>query len=132
MIAVIAGATGLTGSKLLRMLLDDPAWSGVIALTRRPLGTVHSKLSERMIPDFGNLLNTPDIPPGAVFFCALGTTIKTAGSREAFRRVDHDAILQFGILAKNKQAPALIVVSAAGADPESSVFVQSREGSGGG
>jgi len=128
MIAVIAGATGLTGSKLLHMLLDDPACNGVIAITRSPLGTAHSKLSERVIPDFGNLLNTPDIPPGAVFFCAIGTTIKTAGSREAFRRVDHDAILQFGILAKNTQAPALIVVSAAGADPESRIFYNRVKG----
>ena len=128
MIAVIAGATGLTGSRLIRLLLEDPSFTSVIALTRRPLGITHVKLSERLIQDFWNLSNTPDIPRDAVFFCALGTTIKTAGSQEAFKRVDHDAVLQFGTLAKNSQARALIVVSATGANPESKIFYNRVKG----
>ncbi len=128
MIAVIAGGTGLTGSKILQLLVEDPSFTRVIALTRRPLSLQNPKLEERIITDFENISNTLLIPSGAIFFCALGTTLKNAGSKSAFRSVDFDAVVQFGQLAKKSEAKAFIVISAAGANPDSPIFYNQVKG----
>jgi uncharacterized protein YbjT (DUF2867 family) len=128
MIAVIAGATGLTGSKILRFLLEDPAFTRVIVITRRSLGFQHPKVEERMIGDFSKLSDSLSIPAGATFLCALGTTIKNAGSRAAFRAVDFDAVVQFGQLAKKSEALAFLVISATGANPDSAIFYNQVKG----
>ncbi len=128
MIAVIAGASGLTGSWLLRLLLQDPGFSQVIALTRRPLELTHPKLLELRVSDFTGLSSLPALPEGALFFSALGTTIKTAGSRDAFRQVDFDAILEFGKLAKKNGARGFLLVSATGANPGSRIFYNRVKG----
>ncbi|MBU6155270.1 MAG: hypothetical protein KGP28_13285 [Bdellovibrionales bacterium] len=128
MLAVIAGSTGLTGSKVLHLLANDPAFVRVIALTRRPLDLQHPKIEERIITDFQNISNVLSIPKGATFFCALGTTIKKSGSRIAFRSVDFDAVLQFGLLAKKNEAKAFIAISAAGANPHSQIFYNQVKG----
>jgi uncharacterized protein YbjT (DUF2867 family) len=128
MIAVIAGATGLTGSKILRFLLEDPAFTRVIVITRRSLGFQHPKVEERVIGDFSKLSDSLSIPAGATFLCALGTTLKNAGSRAAFRAVDFDAVVQFGQLAKKSEALAFLVISATGANPDSAIFYNQVKG----
>ena len=128
MVAVIAGATGLTGSKILHFLMDAPSFTRVIALTRRPLGLQHPKVEERIVTNFSSLSDSVSIPAGATFFCALGTTLKKAGSREAFRNVDYDAVVQFGELAKKSEARALLVISATGANPDSQIFYNQVKG----
>ncbi len=128
MIAVIAGGTGLTGSKILQLLVEDPFFTRVIALTRRPLGLQHPKVEERIITDFRNISNVLSIPTGATFFCALGTTLKSAGTRAAFRSVDFDAVVQFGLLAKNSKANAFLGISATGANPDSQIFFNQVKG----
>jgi uncharacterized protein YbjT (DUF2867 family) len=128
MLAVIAGCTGLTGSKILHLLMEDPSFSRVIALTRRPLDFEHPKVDVRIIEDFENIANTLSIPAGATFFCALGTTLKTAGSRPAFRSVDFDAVVQLGLLAKKSEAKSFLVVSATGANPDSQIFYNQVKG----
>ena len=128
MIAVIAGATGLTGSKILRFLLEDPAFTRVIVITRRSLSFQHPKIEEQLITDFSKLSDSLSIPAGATFFCALGTTIKNAGSRAAFRAVDFDAVVQFGQLAKKSEAVAFLVISATGANSDSPIFYNQVKG----
>jgi uncharacterized protein YbjT (DUF2867 family) len=128
MLAVIAGCTGLTGSKILHLLMEDPSFSRVIALTRRPLGFEHPKVDVQIIEDFVNIANTLSIPAGATFFCALGTTLKNAGTRAAFRSVDFDAVVQFGLLAKKSNARAFLVISATGANPDSQIFYNQVKG----
>ena len=128
MIAVIAGATGLTGSKILHLLMIDPAFTRVIVITRSSLGFQHPKVEERLIADFSKLSDSVSIPAGATFFCALGTTLKNAGSRAAFRAVDFDAVVQFGQLAKKSNARALLVISATGASPDSQIFYNRIKG----
>ncbi len=128
MIAVIAGATGLTGSKILRFLLEDPSITRVIVVTRRSLSFQHPKIEERVITDFSKLSDSHSIPAGATFFCALGTTLKNAGSRAAFRAVDFDAVVQFGQLAKKSEAVVFLVISATGANPDSPIFYNQVKG----
>ena len=89
--ALIVGASGLVGRQLLDELLAAPDYTVVTALLRRPLDVRHPKLTQRIV-DF-DTLGTLDLPPADDVFCALGTTIKAAGSQAAFRRVDHDYVL---------------------------------------
>jgi aspartate-semialdehyde dehydrogenase len=85
--AIIARATGLVGERLLELLLQDPAYAKVIALSRRRLAVNDSKL-EQILVDFDELQTLTPTRHVEDVFCSLGTTIKEAGSRAAFRKVD--------------------------------------------
>ena len=115
--ALVLGATGLIGSALLNQLLDSADYSPVVALLRRSSGRSHPRLLER-VTDFASLDNL-DTPPLATVFCALGTTIKIAGSPEAFRRIDYDLPLRLARWARASGANHLLLVSSVGADPKS-------------
>ncbi|VAW28361.1 Nucleoside-diphosphate-sugar epimerases, partial [hydrothermal vent metagenome] len=82
-VVLIAGASGLVGSKLLVLLLESDKCQRVISIGRRKLEVIHPKL-EQLIVNFEHLDNL-DIKPDSIF-CCLGTTIKKAGSKEAFRK----------------------------------------------
>ena len=126
--ALIAGATGLVGGELLELLLADPAVARVRSLVRRPSGRQHAKLSEHVV-DFGNLLATSALePPVDEAYCCLGTTMRAAGSRTAFRRVDHEYVTAFARLALGLGAASLTVISSLGADPESRSFYLRTKG----
>lgn len=120
-IAVVVGATGLVGSTLCRQLIDDARFDQIIVLSRRPLPLEHRRLQVAEI-DF-DLLDewTPDFEIDTVF-CALGTTIAKAGSEDAFRAVDHDLVLTVARLAQRAQCTHFILISSAGADPDSASF----------
>ncbi|XLY87544.1 oxidoreductase [Ectopseudomonas mendocina] len=122
---LIAGATGLTGEHLLDRLLSEPTVARVLAPTRRPLAA-HPHL-ENPVGDLQTLL--PQLS-GQVdtAFCCLGSTIKQAGSQEAFRAVDHDLVLAFARRARELGARHLVVISALGASPDSSVFYSRVKG----
>jgi uncharacterized protein YbjT (DUF2867 family) len=125
--AWLAGATGLVGGALLRRLLDDPAFSKVIAVGRRRADVDHPRLVQATV-DFGSPAAFDGLEaPDAALSC-LGTTIAKAGSREAFRRVDHGAVLAFARAARAKGARVFAHVSALGADPGSRVFYNAVKG----
>jgi uncharacterized protein YbjT (DUF2867 family) len=125
--AVVAGATGLIGKELVRLLLDEPAYTVVTLLVRRPTGLMHPKLDEKVI--VFDLLEQVDADfHGADVFCTLGTTIKKAGTQEAFRRVDYDYPLALGRKAKDEGASQLLIVTAMGASPSSRIFYSRVKG----
>jgi uncharacterized protein YbjT (DUF2867 family) len=124
--AVVAGASGLVGSHLLDALLEDSRYRQVHSLGRRPLPKQHPKLVQHTV-DFARL-GDETLPPVDEAFCCLGTTIKKAGSQEAFRAVDHDAVLAFAKAAKQAGARSFLVVTALGADPRSRVFYNRVKG----
>jgi len=128
LIAVITGSTGLVGSLLLSKLLADKNITQVISVTRKPLGLNHPKLKEIIIPDFSTLLDHKEELRGDIYFCALGTTIKMAGSKENFKKVDYDAVVNFGKIAELNQAQSFTVISANMADAHSSVFYNQVKG----
>jgi len=99
--ALLAGASGLVGGHVLQLLLADSAYARVVTLVRRQVETRHPKLEQRVV-DFG-ALDAIDLPAVDDAFCCLGTTIKTAGSQQAFRKVDYDYALAF---ARAASAPA--------------------------
>ena len=121
---LLAGATGLVGGLLLQTLLADPTVSEVHALSRRGLAISHPKLRVLLV-DFKNL---PMLPQADELYLALGTTIKVAGSQEAFRAVDLDANLAVAKAAFAAGARRIGLVSAAGADARSSVFYNRVKG----
>lgn len=122
---LIAGATGLTGEHLLDRLLSEPTVRRVVAPSRRRLAA-HAHL-ENPLGELGELL--PQLSgPIDTAFCCLGSTIKQAGSQEAFRAVDHDLVLAFARRARELGARHLLVISALGADAQSSVFYNRVKG----
>jgi uncharacterized protein YbjT (DUF2867 family) len=123
---LLAGATGLVGRHVLALLLEDPRVARVVAPSRRQL-PAHPKLQDVRV-DYDAL--PEDAPWWAVdaVVCTLGTTIAVAGSREAFRRVDHDYPLRVGELALRHGAQAYALNSAKGADPHSRVFYSRVKG----
>lgn len=123
---LVAGASGLVGAALLRRLLADAAGSSVVAVVRRPLELVSPRLVV-LVADFGRLDGVA-LPPAATAFCALGTTMAKAGSREAFRAVDLDAVVAFARAARRAGATRFLAVSALGADPRSRVFYNRVKG----
>lgn len=126
--AVVAGATGLVGTCLLQQLAADPAWSDVRVIgRRRPDGPLPAKLAfvQSDMADFGALAATlaaDDV------FCCLGTTLRDAGSREAFERVDHDMVVALARAASAAGAKRFLVVSAVGASPRSPAFYSRVKG----
>ena len=126
MIAIIAGATGLTGKEIVRQLAEDARITEVRALVRRT-GVLMKHPKIREIPLGGEGLATlagssdPALS-GEFYFCALGTTIKKAGSQAAFRAVDFDAVVAFAKLCRSRNGRYLGLVSSVGANPRSPFF----------
>ncbi|WP_323883447.1 NAD(P)H-binding protein [Aeromonas caviae] len=117
-VVLLAGATGLVGGQLLHLLLQDPGVSCLHALSRKPLRVSHPKLQVHLV-DFTSL---PQLPHADEAYLALGTTIKVAGSKEAFRAVDFDAnqaVAQAAIVAG---VTRIGLVSAGAANATSSMF----------
>lgn len=125
-ILLLAGATGLVGQAVLRQALADSRVARLVALTRRPL-PAHPKL-ESPIVDFDALpVDAPWWPVDGVI-CALGTTIRRAGSRQAFRKVDFEYPLAIARLARSHGAKAFALTSSMGADPHSKLFYLRTKG----
>jgi uncharacterized protein YbjT (DUF2867 family) len=118
---MLAGATGLVGGLLLKALLDAPDYGRVYALTRRPFGKEHPRLANRVVV-FARMAEQLKGLMAHDAFCCLGTTIADAGSQEAFREVDVEAVLQFARAARAAQASRFVVVSSVGADLASTKF----------
>jgi uncharacterized protein YbjT (DUF2867 family) len=124
--AWIAGASGLVGGFALDGLIADPAYERVVSFGRRPSGRTSDKLVEKTV-DFA-AFDAGDAPAPDVAVCSLGTTIKKAGSKEAFRAVDHDAVLAFAKAAKAAGADTFVIVTAHGADAGSTIFYNRVKG----
>jgi len=123
-LALIAGASGLVGGHILRLLLEDPRWDRVISIGRRQVDVRHEKLEQRVVqlPTIGELPAIDDV------FSALGTTIKKAGSQAAFRAVDHDAVVALAQAARDAGASSFLHVSSMGANAGSRVFYNRVKG----
>ncbi len=125
--ALIAGATGLIGQSLLKILLSGKHYSKVIALTRRPLHIEHKKLLVLNI-DFNRIANFKVEDKVEDVFCCLGTTIKTAGSQEAFTKVDYTYVVQLAQWAKHNKCQQFSVISSVGASVQTTNFYLKTKG----
>ncbi|MES2395941.1 MAG: NAD-dependent epimerase/dehydratase family protein [Bacteroidota bacterium] len=142
--AIILGASGLVGSEVLKQLLadmdvaddvaqntsnlpvnsgkePDPGLEKIKIFVRKPIAIHHPKL-EQIIVDFDTIGNYSDSIKGDVIFCCIGTTIATAGSKEAFIKVDHTYPLEFAKIAKQNGVESFLLISSVGADKTASNF----------
>jgi uncharacterized protein YbjT (DUF2867 family) len=125
-IALVAGGTGLVGRELLRLLVASAHYEAIHSLVRRAGtdGASGPKLHE-LVVSFDDL---PALPRCHDVYVALGTTIKVAGSQDAFRRVDHDYVVAVARAGRASGATRLGIVSALGADAKSRVFYNRVKG----
>lgn len=124
--AIVVGATGLTGSSLIEQLCENDEYVSVIVIARRKLHYVHPKL-EVKIRNF-DTLEEKDIEFAHELYCCLGTTIKKAGSREEFEKVDFEYPLAIASLAKKQGIPHLLVITAMGANEQSKIYYNRVKG----
>ncbi len=125
--AIVLGATGLVGSKLLDNLLRDDGFSKVKVLSRRSTGVAHEKLEE-IIVNFDQPEDWADKVIGDVLFCAFGTTLKKAGSKEAQYKIDYHYQYLVARLAAENGVLDCVLVSSPGANSDSKVFYTRMKG----
>jgi uncharacterized protein YbjT (DUF2867 family) len=125
--ALVVGATGLIGDCVLELLLTDDDYDKVIVLARRRLTFDFPKLVQHKI-DFDALDASASLVQANDVFCCLGTTIKNAGSRGAFRKVDYEYPLKIAELAAAHGADQFLMVTALGANASSRIFYNRVKG----
>jgi len=125
--ALLLGATGLVGRDCLENLLACDDYEKVSVLTRRPLSVAHPKLDVQRV-DFDNIEACQDSFQVDDVFCCLGTTMKKAGSRQAFRHVDHDLVLLAANMARRANVQRFLVVSAVSSNARSPFFYSRVKG----
>ncbi len=122
--ALVVGSTGLIGRELIALLLADERYT-VIALVRKPLAVIHKRLIQVTFN-----FDHPD--PTAVaadeIFCCLGTTIKVAGSKPAFYRVDFEYVLSVAQTGFSNGVKKFALISSMGANKNSGIFYNQTKG----
>ncbi len=124
-IALVIGATGLVGEQLVAQLLDSPYYTSVVTLVRHARPIQHPKLQQEIF-DF----DQPDANKikGDDLFCALGTTLRKAGSKAAQYKIDCTYPAEIGRMARQNGVEQYLLVSSLGADPASSNFYLRTKG----
>ncbi len=125
--ALLVGATGVVGRRLLQKLLFNSSFDKIITIVRKPSNVKYEKLNEHII-DFDKIEEYADIINANTVFSCLGTTMKTAGSKEAFYTVDYTYTIKIAEIASQNGCEQFFVVSALGADAESSIFYNKVKG----
>ncbi|MBN8545194.1 MAG: NAD(P)H-binding protein [Ignavibacteria bacterium] len=125
--AIVIGATGLIGKELVRQLLDNSGYDEVAVLVRKSTGITHPKLREHVI-NFDDPQTYKELLKGDVLFCAMGTTIKKAGSQDAFRKIDYQFVVDFASTAARNGVKQFCVVSSVRAKTGTSNFYLRTKG----
>jgi uncharacterized protein YbjT (DUF2867 family) len=126
-VAMLAGASGLTGGYTLDALLGAPDVSRVLAVSRRPLGREHPRLANRIV-QFERIETQLKGTSCDVALSCLGTTMRKAGSQQRFRAVDFDCVLAFARAARAAGARRFVVMSSVGANPTARNFYLRTKG----
>ena len=125
--ALLIGSTGLIGSHLLNLLLDSNDYLKVITFVKRDTGIKHKKLTQHII-DFDKPETYKELVVGDDFFCTIGTTIKKAGTKDAFRKVDFEYPRQFATFALQNKVKQFLIISSLSADTNSGNFYLKTKG----
>jgi uncharacterized protein YbjT (DUF2867 family) len=126
--AVVFGATGLVGKELVSELLKNDAYHKIIAVVRKTLPVSDLRLEQVQLAGFSQLMQFHEKLKADTYFCCIGTTIKTAGSKEAFRQIDFDIPVKIAQLAEKNSVINLVVISSIGASKDSSNFYLQTKG----
>lgn len=125
--ALVIGATGATGKDLIHQLVLDQDFEEIHVFVRKPVDIQDEKLKTHVI-NFEKPEEWKNSVKGDVVFSCLGTTLKTAGSKEAQRKVDFGYQYEFAKAAKENNVEDYVLVSAYGADPKSKIFYSKMKG----
>ena len=125
--AILIGATGLIGKQLLKQLLNHNGFSEVRVFTRRTTGVHHPKLKEFII-DFDAIESQAGDISGDVLFSVLGTTLKTAGSKDEQYKIDYGYQHKTAEIAAKNGVRSLVLLSSTGANAQSNVFYSRMKG----
>ena len=125
--ALIAGATGLVGTELLKLLIQSESYNKIHVLNRRDVNYESSKVTNHII-DFDKLEEFEPENEIDDVFCCLGTTIKKAKTKENFRTVDFDYVVGLANKSKEWNTSKFLVISALGANKKSSIFYNRVKG----
>ncbi|AZT85894.1 NAD-dependent epimerase/dehydratase family protein [Marinobacter sp. NP-4(2019)] len=127
MTVTVLGATGLTGAAVVKGLLARDEVASVVTPVRRATDRQHPKLIQREV-DFDRLDDHADLFQADVIVCCLGTTIRKAGSQQAFRHVDYDYPLKAAELGRSRGTRAFVLMSAIASSSSSTVFYNRVKG----
>lgn len=125
--ALVIGATGATGLELIQHLINDKAYTEIVAFVRKPYDFGSPKVTTEVI-NFDKPKDWEHLVNGNVAFSCLGTTLKDAGSKDAQWKIDYDYQLKFAKTSKANNIDVFILVSAAGATAKSNIFYQRMKG----
>ena len=125
--ALILGASGLVGKELTRILIQKNTYEKILLLVRRPIEII-DPVCEPHLVDFNELHNHKELFHVSDVFCCLGTTIKKAKTKEAFRKVDFDYPVEAAKLAYEDGAENFLIITAMGANPKSLFFYNQVKG----
>jgi uncharacterized protein YbjT (DUF2867 family) len=125
--ALVIGATGATGKDLVDILLHDADYTAVVIFVRTATQRSHAKLTE-ILTDFDNLEAVSQFIHGDVWFSCLGTTLKTAGSKDKQWHIDFEIPLKFAQIAKRNGIFSVVLLSAYGAKASSPLFYSMVKG----
>jgi uncharacterized protein YbjT (DUF2867 family) len=125
--ALLIGASGLVGGHCLQFLLGESSYTRVVVLVRKPLSVKHDKLIQYVV-DFTELETLGECLLVDDVYCCLGTTIKKAGTQEAFRKVDFDYPIKLAALTQHCGANQFLIVTSLGADPHSRIYYNRIKG----
>ncbi len=125
--AIILGATGLTGGKLLELLLNDPNYTKIKLFSRSSVGISDPKIEEYL----GDMFNLNDFKAqftGEEIFCCIGTTKSKTPNKEFYKKIDFGIPKSAALLAKENGIKTFIVISALGANTKSPIFYNRIKG----
>lgn len=125
--AIVLGATGLTGSLLLKRLLEDSSYTSIKLFSRKSSGIASPKIKEFI----GDMLHLEefksDFKADVVFVC-IGTTSAKTKDRAIYRAIDYGIPVAASRLARANQIPTFLVISSLGANPKSHIFYSKTKG----
>ena len=128
-VALVVGATGLVGKALIRLLLSKDYYQKIIVLSRRELEIKDNRIELVLLDDFDKMNEVADKLNSHDVFCALGTTLKQAGSKEKFRKIDVEWPLELARITKDQPLfEQFLMVTAVGANVESPLFYNQVKG----
>jgi uncharacterized protein YbjT (DUF2867 family) len=125
--ALILGASGLVGKELTKILIQKNTYEKIFLLVRRPIEII-DPVCEPHLVDFNELHNHKELFHVSDVFCCLGTTIKKAKTKEAFRKVDFDYPVEAAKLAYEGGAENFLIITAMGANSKSHFFYNQVKG----
>ncbi len=125
--AIILGATGLTGGILLEKLLEDPSFEKIKLFSRSSINNNSPKIEEHLI-DMFQLEKHSEAFKADVVFCCIGTTKSKTSNKETYKKIDYGIPVTAAKLAKQNGIKTFIVISAMGADANSSIFYNKTKG----